>query len=192
MFYRLMSLVLVAGILLGFARTWFLRWLDLPTDNVLHTASILHGVIGTTWFVLYLVQTWMARTHRRVHQTLGWAALVVVPGMVISGVLMAPQSALIFVSAAVTLLAGIAFRKRRDCHVRLMYLGSAALSIPGWDRLFWWELGGQPFDGVRYALPVLVLSLVARDVLAERRLHPATLIGGAICWSAPWVMVALR
>ena len=91
-FFPVVSSLLFAGLLVGFAKTFFLR----SQFNVPPIPPYLyvHGSVLTTWFVLVLAQTCLVAAHRTdLHRRLGIVAVVV-------GVLIIPISAFVVVHAA--------------------------------------------------------------------------------------------
>src|SRR6185436_19415362 len=91
-FFPVVSGLLLAGLLVGFAKTFFLRsQFDVPP---MPPYLYVHGVVLTTWFVLVLVQTCMVAADRTaLHRNLGFLAIVV-------GFLIVPISAFVVVNAA--------------------------------------------------------------------------------------------
>jgi hypothetical protein len=71
-FYPAMGLAIAAIVVVGFARTYYLKaWLDpRPLTQRLH----LHGLILTGWIVLFLIQTGLIAANRlTAHRRLGVA-----------------------------------------------------------------------------------------------------------------------
>ena len=58
-FYMAMAMAAVATIFVGFARTFFLRgYMALPAGQAdLSPLLLTHGVVATTWIVLFAIQT---------------------------------------------------------------------------------------------------------------------------------------
>src|SRR5262245_23628902 len=71
-FYVGMAAFAAATVFYGFASTFYLRWMfDLPPLNLL---LLSHGVVFTSWFLLFGVQTMLVAAHRTdVHRRLGIA-----------------------------------------------------------------------------------------------------------------------
>jgi hypothetical protein len=119
----------------------------------------IHSAVFVAWMVLYLAQTLLVQTRNvRLHRTLGWLGLalaVVMPPLgIATAVIMRRFDVLNFHSHEVALdlaflatpLAdiiaftpcawlGIALRKRRDYHSRLMFLAIATVAETGFGRL---------------------------------------------------------
>lgn len=189
-FFPAVASLLLAGLLVGFAPTFFLRSLFsvAPIPPYLY----VHGVLLTTWYVLVLAQTCLVAAHRTdLHRRLGIVA-VLVAGLVV------PISAFVVVHAVPRMqgmdpsvmrlavvgdllslvvfpgfvAAGVYFRRRPDVHKRLMIASCFTIYGPVFAR----------FDLV-YGLPVpppvvvplTLLALGAYDLILARRLHRATL-----------------
>ena len=208
-----LSVVLLALVVLGFARTFFLRpWFD--TYDV-QAAVLWHGAAMTLWFVWLPLQAGLvARRDVALHRRLGWlgaaagalavlSALAVNFAMVVRGrrsgrdieaeidrwsdviwTNLAP--ALVF---ALCFSAAIALRRRRDAHGRLLLIGSIALVDPALARVG--LLPDRPVFGVdldtlvftRMVPLLLVLALLVRDLRSRGRVHGATGLGVALLWA---------
>jgi hypothetical protein len=189
-FLPMLSSLLVAGVLIGFAKTFFLRsQFNVP---LIPPYLYVHGVILTTWFVLVLAQTFLVATHRTdLHRRLGVAA-VVTAGMVVPisalvvaraaqrmGAVHTPLQRLEIVGDLLSLLwfagfvaAGVYFRRRPDIHKRLMIASCFTIYGPVFARF---ELVyGVPIPPPA-VLPLGLLAIGTYDVVAVRRLHRATL-----------------
>lgn len=169
--------------------------------NALDFAPIvhLHAIAYTGWLILLAAQVWLVRTGRRsVHRKLGWAALVLLPAMLLLGPLTAyagvagnpymPDKWIAWLSvnytnafgAIVLLTAGFLMRRNAAAHKRLMVMGTIALTEPGFGRIWeaplsaLWGDGYLPFFISTYiGTLLLVLAVGAYDLATRRRLHPA-------------------
>lgn len=188
----LAALVVVAG----FARTYYLKGaFGAPELSILKHA---HGLVMTTWFALFLVQASLVAAGRTdIHRKLGVAGIVVAVLVVIVGTMttltaaktgVSPAGAppaLIFlvvplgdmVVFALLFSAAIAYRKRADCHKRLMLLASLSMLTAAIARipLDFLAAGGLPAFFI--ATDLLILGCVAYDTVRNRRLHPAFIAG---------------
>jgi hypothetical protein len=196
-FYLAMSGVILALVLIGFAPTLYLRaFFEVRPVPV---RLLVHGAALTAWFVWLFMQALMigsGRTH--VHRRLGIAGVVLGPvvvfggllatlgiaariaengldlsadasvlGIGVSGVSLARFAAQVLwqnfgslTAFALLLSAAMLLRGRAQAHKRLMLLASIALLGPALARIARWPgFGGH-------------------DLVANRRLHPATSIGG--------------
>lgn len=199
MFYTGMAAAFVATVFAGFARTYYLRpfYDPRPLVTVLH----LHGLVFTSWVVLFVVQTALVAKRRTdVHRLLGvaggaLAALMVVVG-VTTGLVRArgfdvppgTPSPLVFLTVplgdmlvfACLVCAGFYFRRRLDVHKRLMLLATIAIMPAAVARL--------PFELMRTASlltsfllsDLFIVPCLLYDLLTRGRLHRATVAGGLL------------
>lgn len=157
-FFVVMPVLLLCIVLLGFARTFFLRdFFDVPP---IPAHLYLHGVLLASWFCLLVTQTTLVAKRRvQLHKRLGVAggilaaAIVAVtlytllrfPARLSAGQLSTDVSfdpaivlwtdyAELAVYAAFVSMA-LWFRRRPDVHKRLMLLASIALVVPALSRL---------------------------------------------------------
>ena len=87
-FYPFIGIALSALIVLGFARTFYLRFLyDLPPLKLLVLA---HGLVFTAWLALFVTQTRLIARHRYgLHKKLGIAGAALAVAVVSIGVITA-------------------------------------------------------------------------------------------------------
>jgi|SRR6185295_11700486 len=195
-FFPVVSSALLAGLMIGFAKTFFLRRLfDVP---LMPPYLYVHGIVLTTWFALVVAQTWLVAAHRtELHRRLGIATVVV-------AVLVIPISAFVVVHAAqraqgaITPLlrlevvgdllslvwfagfvaAGVYFRRRPDVHKRFMVASCFTIYGPVFARF-------EIVYGLPVPPPTVVLlgliTLGSYDLVVARRLHRAT-IWIALLW----------
>jgi hypothetical protein len=183
-------------VLIGFARTYYLKGFfgNPPLPGLL---VHLHGLVMTTWVVLFVTQVSLVATGRtRTHQRLGvfgaiLAAVVVIVG-VLTGIAGAARGAtpgppalqFLVVPLGDMLVFGILvgtalyFRRGRlDVHKRLMLLAAVNLLAPAIARIplnFIATGGALAFFGLT---DLCLLACVAFDTIRNRRLHPAFLWG---------------
>jgi hypothetical protein len=186
-------------VLIGFARSYYLKGFfgfpPLP-NRLVH----IHGLVMTSWVVLFVVQVGLVSTHRtRLHMKLGvlgsFLALAVfvlgmltgidgaargasVPGIPPLNFLIIPLGDMI----GFAILVGVAlyFRRKLDIHKRLMLL-SAFNFLPA-------AVARIPLDFIQsggplafYGIPDLfVVAFIVYDTIKNRRLHPAALCGGLL------------
>ena len=199
-FFRAMSLLVAAVVFVGFAPTYylgpFLGAKPLPA-RVVH----VHALVFTCWIALLVIQTSLAGSGRvQLHRRLGLVGLGLAPVMVILGIAVAIEmlhrfaavpavdSKAIF-AVALSEIFGFAapvffvFRLRRKppFHKRLILIGTIAMTTAGFGR---WPIAfllHQPLPAMLAAFTLLAL-LVAYDLMATRRVHPATV------WGCAWVV----
>ena len=204
-FFIGMAAVLLAIVLTGFTPTFYLRAYFATTDlpqglAALPTYLNVHGVIVTSWFLLFFAQTVLVASNRvDIHRRLGivtavlaavlvaMAMIVIVravprsPGngipafalpLVVIGDMMA-ATAFSFLVAG-----GIFFRRRPDTHKRLMLLASISILGPAIARLPWLE-AFRPFAPA-LGLLVLLAAVMGHDLLVNGRVHRATIWGESL------------
>jgi uncharacterized membrane protein YozB (DUF420 family) len=202
LFYTGMAMAILAAVVLGFARTFFLRpWFPghpAPPEPFF----MLHGAVFAAWFVLLVVQPSLVAAGRTdLHRRLGMAGAVLAVMMVVVGIkgaLLAASRAGGFVGVPIpplsfmaipffdmvifAVLIGCAIARRQDpqTHKRLMLVGSISLlsaAIARWP----FELMATPSPLVFFGITnAFLLAVVAWDLATRRRLHPATLWGGLL------------
>ncbi len=216
--YRWASLGAVAIVFAGFAKTFYLKQVfGTPPLSVL---AMLHGVLMTTWFILFIVQTQLVAAGRTdLHRRLGVAGALLALAILIVGPMVAITAAklghtpgpppLVFLVVPLgdmvvfALLVGSAllFRRRSDIHKRLMLLSFVGLLTAAIARLpvdAWRQAGIVAYFSTTI---LLVLVCVAYDTVQHRRLHPAFAWGAglivvswplrlALTTTAPWMAFA--
>src|SRR6267378_2809996 len=153
-FYVAMSAAVVVTVFAGFARTYYLRprFTAAPLIPLLH----LHGLVFSSWIVLFVVQTTLVAAHRTdLHRRLGILGGVIATLMVLIGfataVIRASQGATPVPSVSslsflvvplgdmfvfsVLIGAGFYYRRRPDVHKRLMMLATISLLAAAIARL---------------------------------------------------------
>lgn len=195
------AIALSALIFVGFARTYYLRFLfDAPPLTV---AAHLHGFFATLWLVLHYTQARLIAAHRvALHKRLGIftvcvgvllaiQALDLGIGNVAAGRAPPGRDPLQFLSVPIGtttmfslfLLAGVLLRRKREWHKRFMFLATLALIVPAVGRLD--SMIMVPLGLPRTILAVsLTIAFVAwawwDDWRKLKRIHPAYLIGGSV------------
>ncbi len=200
-FFVGMALAILAAVVLGFARTFFLRPLFPDFSAPPETFFMFHGVAFAAWVLLLVVQPSLIAAGRAdVHRKVGRAGVVLAITMVVLGIVGAVIAAgrstgfvgipipgvqfLIVPFVDMVLFAsfvGLAIARRDDpqAHKRLMLLATLNLVTAAVAR---WPFdimqGGPPvFFGITDAF---LIPLVVWDLVTRRRLHPVTLWGGLV------------
>jgi hypothetical protein len=193
-FYVGVALLLVVLVAAGFTPTFFAR--DVAAMGPLPSPALVHGIVGTTWVVLFATQAALVATRRVAwHRRVGLAAAAVGVVFVASGAVViaalershgaeplswrAPH--LFTNGAPLTLFAllvaaGVWQRARAARHKRLMLLAAVVLSPPAIGRLFG-QLGLTELNLAAYA--ALAFANAAYDWLAHGRPHAISLLGAA-------------
>jgi hypothetical protein len=196
-FFTGMALAALAVALIGFAPSYYLR--SFSTAEPLTTLVHLHGGLATAWLLLFVGQTSLVAAGRTdVHRRVGPAGAALAVLFVIVGYFTAITAArkgvtppggpppLAFLAvplatllsfAALTAL-GIAWRRQRDTHRRLMLLATIAILPPAFARFRWFGFGGPPVAIGGTCLFVATCMLWDRRL--HRRIHPAFLWGGGL------------
>lgn len=207
-FFPLMAVLIVATVLLGFARTFFLAPLyhyELPNPLV-----AVHGTVFSAWIALFAVQATLVPAERLdLHKRLGLAGVYLLGLVVLLGCLIMLEGLrrdvslpgldearifslnLVGFSVAVALLwRGLLLRRDPQTHKRLMLLGTVVLVGPAVVR---WPFGfvalHPPMVGL--VLDGFTLLTMAFDLETRGRVHRATLAGGAAIFVVPPIALAL-
>jgi hypothetical protein len=198
-FYRHIAIALSLFVIIGFSRTYYLRFLtDLPPlDTLVH----LHSLVFSAWLLVFIAQTRLVAARRvDLHMKLGVAALALavlvvvlsfattavkatIPRIHPSG-LTPPQFTIVGIASLVLfvvfLALGFAFRRRAAYHKRFMVLSMIAVLTPAASRIVM-QLGLR--EHWTYLVPIIpalfVLLCLAYDWRKERMVHPVYAIGGA-------------
>jgi hypothetical protein len=183
-------------VLIGFARSYYLKGF-FGTPALPSLLVQLHGLVMTSWVVLFVTQVSLVATGRtKTHQRFGvfgaiLAALIVIVGVLTAiagaarGATPGPPALQFLVVPLVDMLVfatlvGTALylrRRRLDIHKRLMLLAAVNLLAPAIARipLHFIETGGAlAFFGLT---DVCLLACGAFDTVKNRRLHPVFLWG---------------
>lgn len=191
-------------VLLGFARTYFLKTFfhQPPLSVLLH----VHGVSMTLWFALFGVQVYLAANRRvGLHRKLGYAGLGLAAIVVVVGIAVAigltrreltahPESGgdvfllgmLLFsvmVDFVLFIALGTLWRDRPDYHKRAMTLAMLSVIGPAVTRL---PLDFLPQHNVGITIAInigCIVGCVLIDALLHRRLHPV------FGWGATFIVV---
>jgi len=215
-FHAGFTLAILAAVLLGFSRTFFLRrWF--PEWAGAHGAPepffLFHGAVFFAWFLLLLVQPALVAARRvDVHRRLGWLGAGLAAAMIVLGTVGAliaarrptgfmdvPLPPLQFLVIPLTGIAlfgifvALAFVKRRNpqSHKRYMLLASIILLEAA--------VGRWPFAVMTATLPLpgfgmtdifvdlFLVPMIVWDLVSRGRVHPVTLWGGlALIASQPF------
>ena len=163
--------------------------------------TIAHGIVFSTWLLLFLAQSVLIGTRRvAVHRMLGWAGVLLIALMIplayattiemirrgfdLSGDLRIdhdarPESIFAFndlLVFGVLAIAALACRRKPEIHKRLMLFANIVLMPAPLAHLIghtpW--LAAMPSAIVLVPISLFVVAAVARDFLMARRVHPLT------------------
>ncbi len=202
-FFAGLVALIAATVLLGFARSYYLRPVLAPPPVLAQRALTplihVHAALFTGWIALLIAQTRLVAARRvDLHRRLGLLGAALAALMMLSGTLTALHGALRGVAPgggdplrflvmplfslllfAALFVAALRARATPQTHKRLMLLATIALLPPALARYVILYLGFGP--PVVLALSVLfVVPLVVWDLRTLGRLHPATLWGGLL------------
>lgn len=185
-------------VLIGFARTYYLRGL-FSAPPLASLLVHLHGGIMTAWIVLFVGQVFLIRTKNiKVHQSLGFAGIALAVLILISGFLTAiaagkngaasfppdiPRLSFLIVPVfdllvfAVLFAAAVYYRKRAANHKRLMLLTALNFLPPALARF--------PITGIQslgplffFGIPtVLTIIALVYDTWRNHKLNKVFLAG---------------
>jgi hypothetical protein len=199
-FYRHMAVALSVFVIIGFSRTYYLRFLtdQPPLDTLVH----LHSVAFSAWLLVFIAQTRLVAARRvDLHMKLGIAAVVLAVVIVVISFgttavkatvprvnpagLTPPQFTIIGIMSLVLfagfLALGIALRRRAAYHKRFMVLAMISVMTPAASRIVI-QLG--LLEHWTYLVPIVpalfVACCLAYDWRQQRIVHPAYAIGGAV------------
>ena len=205
-FFGAMAIALLAAVLLGFSRTFFLKpWFPEAVELAPpETFFLYHGAAFAAWYALLFVQAALiaagnVRLHRKLGQSgVALAAVMVVLGIVgaliaagrptgFVGVPLPPLQFLVVPTAAMTLFAvfvSLAVARRGDpqSHKRYMLLASISMveaAVARWPVGFVTMPSPVPGFGMAELLTCAFLApIVGWDLASRGRLHGVTLWGG--------------
>lgn len=197
-FYVGVAIAVLITVFLGFSRSYFLKaYYGTPE---LSWYVHIHGLVFTSWVLLFLAQTTLVATDRTdLHRKLGVGGAVLAALLLIMGTTTAilrvkgggsspipgvpPLSFLAvplfdMVVFAMLIGAGLVLRNRPDTHKRLMTLGTIALTSAPIARLpFVRPLGPPGFFGLT---DLFIVAMLVYDLATRRKVHPATIWGGLV------------
>jgi uncharacterized membrane protein YozB (DUF420 family) len=194
-FFTGMAVAALLTVFIGFAPSYYLGYFfeAPPRSTLVH----LHGIVFTSWILLFLTQTSLIAARRAdLHRRLGVAGGVLAVLILVVGYLTAVEAArlgvtppggrppLVFLSVPIGTLAvfailvgsGLYNRRRSEIHKRLMLLATIALLTPAIARMRFIGEGGPPVAITGTCL--FVVACLIYDRAAHGRVHPAFLWGG--------------
>lgn len=194
-FFSGMAIAAAVTVFSGFAPTYFLKGLFgmPPLPPFLH----VHGLLFTSWILLFLVQARLIAVKRTdLHRRIGAAGGLLAVGMVGVGLAAAIASArrgftppggpppLVFFAIPLgdlvvfsTLVGvGLYLRRRTETHKRLMLLATIGLLTPAIARLPYVAAWGPPaFFGLT---DLFIVTCLLYDRITRGRVHPGFFWGG--------------
>ena len=191
-FFTGLSLLMVVAVFVGFSRSYYLK--GMYGTPALPPLFHLHGFLFTAWMVLLVAQTSLiasGRTavHRRLGVAGGMLALLMTGAATAMTIDLARRSAtaptndaLAFVIVPfftiivfpVLVSAALLYRRTPDVHKRLMLIATLELTTAGVARIP--GAGSMPLFYI--LTDTGLVAMLAYDLAARRRPHPATVWGG--------------
>lgn len=195
LFYSGMALTMALTVVIGFARTYYLRSYFGPSTSVTGGTALsplvhIHGALFTAWIALFIVQTALVAARRiAIHRALGLAGVALAAAMVVVGTqtaiaaaargsappglepvvfLVVPLFDLILFSGFV---ATAVYRRRdKEAHKRLMLLAYMSIIVAGVARIPGMiTLGPLGFFAVSFLFAVVGMIY---DRWSRGRIHP--------------------
>lgn len=196
-FYTGISVAVIAAVLRGFARSYFLRGQYFSTP--LAPIAKVHGALFVCWTLLFVAQTVLvARRRTDLHRRLGIAGAILAGAMVAAGTAIAIHSmrynfargnegALSFFAIPfgdmlvfpILVAAALVWRRRPETHKRLMLLATISVldaAVARWP-LAMMANGPAAFFAVT---DLYIAAGVLFDAATGRRVHPAYVWGGLL------------
>ena len=197
-FYVGVAIAVLITVFLGFSRSYFLKGYFGTPELSLYVH--IHGLVFTSWVLLFLAQTTLVATGRTdMHRKLGVGGAVLAALLLIVGTTTAvlrvkgggsspipgvpPLSFLAvplfdMVVFAILISAGLMLRNRPDTHKRLMTLATIALMSAPIARIPGVLRAGPPgFFGLT---DLFIVAMLVYDLATRRKVHPATIWGGLV------------
>jgi len=203
-FYPHIALTLALFTIFAFSRTYYFRFLsDLPP---LVTLVHLHGLLFTSWLVVFVVQTrFIARDRVDLHMRLGLGAVFLAAAIVAVGLATAfhsaaiprirpsgltpPQFSVVAIGSillfATFVALGVALRHRAALHKRFMVLAMiAVLGPPVWRLINLFSV--QEYASILQpaVAAVFVGWCLFHDWRRNHLVHPVYVIGGLVLVAA--------
>jgi hypothetical protein len=200
-FYRVIAIALGVTVLVGFARTFYLRF---AFEQIRPMVWLLwaHGITFTAWMALFIVQTRFVAAHNvRAHQRFGIAGIFVAMLVVGFGLATAIYSAdaprvrgggmpsyqfvfvpiFILIAFSSLFTAAVLLRKRADLHKRLMVLAMISLLGPATARILRIFDDGSHFLAWQMSTTAVFVGwCLVSDWTRNRTVHPVYAIGGVL------------
>ena len=207
-FFPFMALLLVAAVVLGFARTFFLA----PMYHY-HLPNLLvavHGVVFASWIAVFAIQTSLVAAGRvDLHRKLGafgavmvglvfvMAYAVMLEGLHRGFTPLAKDEAQILaldvvgVNASFAMfVAGLLLRRNPGFHKRLMLYGTIGMVGPAIARWPFAFIASRP-SLVGIVLQLFGAAVIVFDLLTRRRVHRATWVGMATLFAVPLIAIPM-
>jgi hypothetical protein len=188
-----MAIASTVLVLLGFARTFYLR--SYFETSQLPMLTRVHGIVFTAWMFFFIAQTALIASNQpSIHRWLGYAGAVLAASMLVLGLMVAfhaeklghgsagqdPETIFLvslgdILTFSIFVTLGFLWRHNREIHQRLMLLavvaGLLAAAVPRLPLV-----GGKP-AGMGITGLAFILAGPIYDLISRRRIHPAYVWG---------------
>ena len=203
-FYSLMTATMAVVVLIGFARTFYLRFLfpELQSMAAPEMIFYVHGVVFSAWIGFLVSQALLIRNRNiQLHRSAGWFGVAIAAAVVLLGTygaLVAAQRPGGFIGVPLPplqflivpfvdmllfgLFVALAIMWRRDpqSHKRLMLLATINLLEAAFVRFpLDFIAAGAPFTSFGLQ-DLFIVAMVVWDVRSSGRLHRVTLWAGLL------------
>ena len=191
-FYTVVAIVAGLVVLAGFSRTFYAK-AAFGTPE-LSTLLFLHGLVMTSWFVMFAVQVRLVATRRvALHRKLGRygaviALLVLIVGTT-TGIVSAAEGRsppgapppLVFLAVplgdmllfAVLVTTALVMRRKGEWHKRFMAIATLGILTAAIARIPIDALQKLGLPGFFGMMDLIMIGFIAWDTVRNRRLHPA-------------------
>jgi hypothetical protein len=203
-----MALLIIAAVLLGFARTFFLA--PMYHYHLPNLLVAIHGVVFVSWIALFAIQTSLVAAGRvDLHRKVGAFGAVLVGlvfimayavmleglhrGFALPGQDEAQVLALDVIGINISFAmfaAGLLLRRNPASHKRLMLFGTVGMVGPAIARWPFAFIASKP-PLVGLVLQLFALAAIIFDLLTNRRVHRATWVGTVTLFMVPLIAVPL-
>jgi hypothetical protein len=208
-FYTGIALAAAVTVLVGFARTFYLRshFETLPLLPVL----VVHGVVFSAWIALLVLQTSLIAARRTaLHRRLGWTGAALAAAMVVVALTTAIvtgrrdiaagyeiESLAFFATPVVSMAvfacfvaAAVGSRGRPETHKRLMLLATISLLDAATAR---WPIAAIAASPLGYygLADAFIVAAVLYDLVSRRRVSAVYVWGGLLIVGSQWLRVPL-
>jgi hypothetical protein len=203
-FYTGMAVAAALAVLIGFARTFYLRGRFEPTPLV--PLLVVHGVVFSAWMVLFAAQTSLIAARRApIHRRMGWAGAGLAAAMVVVALAAAVTTGRRDIAAgyetesleffatpvlsmavfALLVAAAVAARGRPETHKRLMLLATVSLLDAAFAR---WPIAGIAASPLGYygLTDAFIVAAILYDLGVRRRVHAVYIWGGLLIVAGQW------
>lgn len=188
-FFFYLNLIILILVSLGFALNALTNPQSLPPAKPI---IWIHGAIMFLWYLWIVIQSGLVQRKKiKLHQTLGFASILLALGILVSGLAMtvvhydrpdaqlfATINTFIVINFSILYALALIYKTKPEFHKRFMTLASIAAMFPGLGRIV---LGLQLNEYLSVPLWIMMAIVPgAFDYYTSKRIHPASWMGGAL------------